>query len=429
MTFSTSPPDPHEAASPLRSWPLALLLLLSGFCGISYEVLYARVLSNAIGDQFAVSASILVAFMLGIGFGTLYAHRLWRFLWLVEGGIGLFGVAFALGGAAIERLYYGTRLSGGSLGGAMAFCFVLLAAPAFLIGCSLPLFAGYLGRLTEGRVFARAYMIYNFGAALTVLAIEFGLLRLLGLRLTLLAMAALNGVAGVCLVTGFSRLRALREAPPGRLEVSRLSWLALAVASVASAVFQLLMIKLAECFLGPFRETFALVLAVVLLGIASGSAVLRRFRVDLAWLLALAGLGLIGLLAGYEWVTRGYAILRPAAVEHAFANVFLRVAALVLLMGIPSIAFGATVPALLHRLGAYAHDSGRLLFVSSMGNAAGFLLMAFALHRYFDYGVLIVVVGALTAVALVFALGANRRALLAGLALLAALIAAQRTLW
>jgi len=418
----------HTASAPRVAF-FTLLLLLSGFCGISYEVLYARILSNVIGDQFAVSASILVTFMLGIGFGTLYAHKLWRHLWLVEAAIGLFGASFAVGSGVIDTLYYGVAAGTGRLDGAMAFCFVLLIGPAFLIGCSLPLFAGYLGRLTTGAVFARAYMIYNFGAALTVLVIEFGLFRLAGLRFTVLTMAALNGLVGACLFLFFRALRERPEAAPGRLDVPRLSLLALAVASVASAVFQLLMIKLAECFLGPFRETFALVLAVVLLAIAIGSAFLRRVRVDLAWLLVAAIVGLAALLGGFEWVTRGYATLRPEAVGNPLTNVLLRFSAVALLMGLPVVAFGATVPALMRRLGAYAHDSGRLLFVSSLGNAAGFFLMAFALHRYLDYGTLIVVIGALTALALALALGLRARGLAAAAALLAVLIVVQRTRW
>lgn len=48
-------------------------MLLSGFAGISYEILYGRILGNMMGDQFAVSAAILMTFLLGIGLkkGTL----------------------------------------------------------------------------------------------------------------------------------------------------------------------------------------------------------------------------------------------------------------------------------------------------------------------------------------------------------------------
>lgn len=410
-------------------WGFAFLLLLSGFCGISYEVLYARILSNAIGDQFAVNASILVTFMIGIGFGTLHAHRLWRWLWAIEGAIGICGAAFALGSAKIESLYYATASFGGGLRGAMVFCFVLLIGPAFLIGCSLPLFAGYLGRMVSRAVFARAYMIYNFGAALTVVVIEFWLFRRLGLRDTVLVMAGLNALVSVLLLAGFGGVRAAPERAPERVPLPTQAWLALVIASVASAVFQLLMIKLAECFLGPFRETFALVLAIVLFGLALGSALLRRWSLDLGWVMALALVGLAWLVGGFEWVVRGYAALKPLAVTHGLTNVLLRVGALAALMGIPVIAFGATIPALLRTWSAMARDSGRLLFLSSIANAFGFLLMAFVLHRALDYGVLILVVAALAAASLIVARSARPKALVAAAALLAVVVALQRTRW
>src|SRR5436853_6267505 len=71
-----------------RRLGFTILLLISGFCGISYEVLYGRILSNFVGDQFAITASILLTFMAGIGVGALHAHRFWRWLWLIEGAIG-----------------------------------------------------------------------------------------------------------------------------------------------------------------------------------------------------------------------------------------------------------------------------------------------------------------------------------------------------
>ncbi len=407
----------------------ALLLLLSGFCGISYEVLYARILSNTIGDQFAVTSSILVTFMFGIGVGTLAAHRLWRFLWAIEGAIGLCGVAFAFGTPLLERLYYGSVAQGSGLGSAMIFCFVLLALPSFLIGCSLPLFAGYLGRLVSGGIFARAYMVYNFGAALTVLVIEFWLFRALGLRDTVLTMAALNGVVSLALFFGFRELRLRPESSLESLSLPASDWLAIAIASVASAIFQLLMVRLAECFLGPFRETFALVIAVVLFGIALGSALLRRWRPSLVVVLGVATTGVVWLLLGFESTTRVYAALKPDVAGHPAMDVLLRVAALVVLMGVPVVAFGATIPALLGRSGTVARDSGRLLFVASTANGLGFLVMAFALHRYLDYGVIIVVVAACSSLALVVAGRGRLRPLVAGLALFSVVVVAHRIAW
>lgn len=66
---------------------LPLLLLLSGFAGISYEVLHGRLLGNLIGDQFAVSASVLITFLLGSGLGSAWAYRLWRWLRRLRHGV------------------------------------------------------------------------------------------------------------------------------------------------------------------------------------------------------------------------------------------------------------------------------------------------------------------------------------------------------
>src|SRR5207249_3764098 len=160
---------------------------------ISYEILYGRILSNFIGDQFAVSASVLITFLAGIGFGSLYAHRLWRWLWLIEALVGLSGVIFAIGAGRFGPLVSSAVIVRGGLEESLFVCILLLCVPAFLIGCSLPLFSGYLERVGSKRAFHKAYSVYNFGAALTVLIVEFWLLRFLGIRATVLTMAAFNG--------------------------------------------------------------------------------------------------------------------------------------------------------------------------------------------------------------------------------------------
>ena len=63
---------------------LPVMLFSSGLCGIAYEILYGRLLGNIIGDQFLVSTAILLTFLLGIGLGARFAHRLWRLLWLID---------------------------------------------------------------------------------------------------------------------------------------------------------------------------------------------------------------------------------------------------------------------------------------------------------------------------------------------------------
>lgn len=409
----------------------AFLLLLSGFCGISYEVLYARLLGNLVGDQFAVSAAILLTFLLGIGVGTLLAHRLWSYLWLLEACIGGCGVLFALGADRLDRWLYGTLpLLGSGIGASILICFFLLCLPAFAIGTSLPLFAGYLSRLDSGRVFARAYTVYNFGAALTVLLIEFLLLRLFGLTNAVLFVASINGFVALSLLLGFGRLRGQRPRPadaaryPGRFLV------ALALASVASAVFQLLMVKMAECLFGPFRETFALVLALIFLGIALGSTLTETYRLSFGQVVTAALVGMLVVVAGFPLFTRAYALLYPAVAGiYPPAVTAYKLVTLALLMGLPATAFGSTIPALLTVQRNVARESGQLLCVSSLANAVGFLLMALVLHRHLEYGWILLVIVALAGAGLFLYVGRlDRRALVAA-ALVVAAVVAQGVVW
>ncbi|MDB6031157.1 MAG: putative spermidine synthase with an N-terminal rane domain [Verrucomicrobiales bacterium] len=382
-----------------RRFGFLLLLLISGFCGISYEVLYGRLLSNFVGDQFAVSASILLTFMLGIGFGARIAHRLWPWLWLLECGIGIYAAAAAMGSRLLESWFYSIPFFSQSLSGAMVACFVLLMVPSFLIGCSLPLFAGYLARLSPGGVFARAYLVYNFGAALTVVLIEFVLLRKFGIRSSVFIMATLNALVGMLLLGCFGSLRQITISPTTYALLPRNQLSALVLASIGSAIFQLLMVKIAECFLGPFRQTFALVLCIVLLSIAVGSGLVRRFKLQFSWLLVAALIGLAWLVGGLDWSIGRYSAFHPAASMHPATAFLEKLGLLFLCMGIPSLAFGGLIPALLREQDDVARSSGHLLFLSSVANALGFLLMALVLHRMFDYGVVILVVAGITAVA------------------------------
>lgn len=395
-----------DSRSSLRNLGFAALVLSSGFCGISYEILYARILGDLIGDQFVVNASILLSFLSGIGLGTYFAHRFWAHLWLIEGAIGLYGMLFASCSVLLDRLLYTyLPIVETGLAGALLICIILLLLPAFLIGASLPIFAGYLGRLSPGLVFARAYAFYNLGAAITVLAIEYGLIRLLGIRAATYCIAGVNGLVALLLITFFAGLRAEKpdEKRVGEVRFPPLHLIALAIASVASAVFQLLMIKLAECIFGPFRESFALVLSLILLGIACGSALTRLFRLNIAVVLMANLAGLIWMIGGFGAVAELYATCFGHIADRPFLIGALKLGTLVLVMGLPALSFGATIPALISAQMNTAKESGKLLFISSMANACGFLLMAFYLHPRFDYGILIVIISGIVSAALIFA--------------------------
>jgi len=382
-------------------------MLLSGFAGISYEILYGRILGNMVGDQFAVSAAILMTFLLGIGFGSLYAHRLWRWLWAIEAGIGVFALLVALSAPWIEDfVYVGASLFTDSLLGSIAVCVVILVVPAFLIGCSVPLFSGYFNRLNEGEKnsFSWVYMGYNFGAALTAILIEFYFIRGLGIQGAVILFAVVNMVIACLLKYSFSNVAWLHEKRVHQhwrdmiQGVSPRILLSLAIASIGSAVFQLFMVKYSELVFGPFRESFAIVLALVLFGISLGSLIVARLKISFSTLMwiNLGSIVWLMLMAGPAIYI--YAAFYPFAGDSFWLVMALKSFILTALMLLPAITFGATIPALLSHQSEVSHESGFLLFVSSLANVFGFLLMVFGLHRYLDFGVQLLVVGAIVGI-------------------------------
>ena len=384
-----------------QKFVLTFVLLLSGLSGISYEILYGRILGGILGDQFAVSAAVLITFLLGIGLGAKYAYRLWSKLWLIEAGIGLYGIIFSQANQPIEYLLYHGFSFLPNLVGSILMGTLLLLLPAFLMGCSVPLFAGYLGCCDNRPVFSKVYAIYNFCAAATALLIEFWLIRAFGISGTVLAFGAANLWVAVIL---YFFAKSIASNPPAAqdapISLPRNHIISLVLVSIASAVFQLFMIKISEMMFGPFRETFALVLTIVLFGIAFGSHLVKRWQIPYTHLLLANLFGLLLVLVLYADLMRLYAGFYENAAQHGSMILLLKGSMLLLLMAIPSITFGATIPALLNTQQEVAQESGKLLFISSLANVAGFLLMALVLHQYLDYGVQLLAITGLVLAAL-----------------------------
>jgi len=397
----------------LQRLMLPLLLFSSGLCGIAYEILYGRLLANIIGDQFLISTAVLLTFLLGIGLGALYAHRLWRGLWLIEAGIGLYAVLFAYNLARVESLLY-TYLPevGTSAAASLAVAVFLLIIPAFMVGVSLPLFAGYAQQLRPRQgYFAASYAVYNFGAAATVIVIEFWLIRQVGIREAVLYMGALNGLVALTLLTLYAQVA--RSAVTGpKLSSSGFSrgvLAALTISSIASAIFQLSAVRLSEMLLGPYRESFAYILCVVLAGIALGSLLVNWFRIRFVPLMIANILALCWILGGLTWVMQQYAEYYQAVAASYWYQVGFKLLSITVLFLGPAMTFGATIPALLNTLQGdvvakgrdAARSPGYLLYIASLANAAGFVLMYLVLHKRLDYGDLLLVVALLSATSIV----------------------------
>ena len=365
------------------------LAVASGWCGIAYELLYSRLLTTYLGDMFHVSAAILTSFLLGIGIGAAVARRFSQWLWFIEtliGGYALIvaGVLFSYQDALLRSVV--PKVSGGPPT-TVASAIALTILPACLTGFSVPLFSHYLRAAQqkdeEGSSFRRVYSLYNVGAGICVLVMEYGLLRWWGIRATLLSLSLVNLVSGLVLnqlkvptakpVRSVSNFSAAGEKPT------------LFFVSALSGLYQLFLLKLIEILFGPFHENFALLLALSLMGIAAASYLVQKHRLSFDRLLQHGPMLISGTFILFGPLIYAWATLNSAFGVNPLISEFLKLATLVAFGGGPILVFGATVPALVQDSTTDDRAAGQLLATSSFGNCAGYLLAVFLVYEHLSY--------------------------------------------
>lgn len=367
---------------------ILVLAFLSGVCGLAYEVLYARLLSNHLGDQFYVTAALLSCFLVSLGIGAIFAERFPKALGGVEISIGL--VAIALSSLiAFYPLFILQTIT--PIVGTHPFLtiFTVMACvfvPACLIGFSVPLFTLYLNAYAVKRdsasAFTSIYQFYNLGAALCVLAIEYGIMRSFGIYKTFWIVACVNIIIGLII---------LRITPPVQIspitakvpKIVKKGLLLLFVVGVASGLFQVFFLKIINLVFGPYHENFALTLALALIGITVGAWYANRRQITFRDYLSHAALIL----------SIAFVMVKPWIYFWAELNDFFTPAATwatkiyaVFLFGLlPFSVLGAAIPIFIRDYSdnfktCQQFPTGLVLGVASFGNCFGFLLMPLVLH-------------------------------------------------
>jgi spermidine synthase len=198
-----------------------LLFVVSGFCGLVYQIVWLRLAFAAFGIVTPVLSIVLSAFMAGLALGSwlggLAASSLAR------RGAGLAAVAYGIveiviAGGAVEvpwlfdagqeaLLQLGEQRSGGYLLASALWIAGSILPFATCMGATFPLMMGFLrARLPDDeRTFSWLYLGNVVGAMLGAAVTAVALIECLGFRGTLLVAAAGNvaiGVAALALARG-----------------------------------------------------------------------------------------------------------------------------------------------------------------------------------------------------------------------------------
>lgn len=265
------------------------LFFASGASGLVYQVVWMRLLTLSLSVTVYAVATVLCAFMAGLGLGAALggwlADRLRRPL--VAYGVAELGIAGAalattaiLGHLAPAYVWLHHQLGGsGTAFGVARFLLVfgILLVPCVLMGTTLPLLSraaiGELGRV--GRGTGALYGVNTLGAVIGCFAAGFVLVPAFGLRATTVAAAALNvAIGALALAAGW----AAASPPPGRQAArvparAGLVCLAFAVSGFTAMGYEVLWTRALEPFTHNSTYAYSAMLATFLLGLGAGSVV------------------------------------------------------------------------------------------------------------------------------------------------------------
>jgi spermidine synthase len=364
VAVATSPPRPASRETPALRGAVLALFVASGAAGLVYQVVWSRELVLVFGNTTQAVATIVTAFMAGLGFGSLAGGRLadtsarpLRLYGLVELAVAAMAALLPFAFHGLAELYRGiwpslverpAQLTGVRFGLALA----AVAPATFLMGMTLPLLTRYLVRTLDeaGARLGELYAANTIGATAGTLLGGFVLIELFGLRLTSYLAVALNVLAGLGALLLSRRWEAGPAGPgptaarpaqePHRPVVPR-SFLprrravlaATFVSGFVSLALEVLWTRMLAEGTGSSIYIFTTILAIFLLGIALGSFLYRRFsrpggeRLGLLGL-CLAGVGVLaqatvvlgsGMVGHVPFVVRTVVVLLPATVLMGYA--------------------------------------------------------------------------------------------------------------
>jgi predicted membrane-bound spermidine synthase len=396
---------------------VAAAFILSGAAALVYQVVWQRVLELSSGIGIYSVATIVAAFMAGLGIGShagsvlslrLRPARALAAFAALELGVAVFGVVSCT--LFYDVLY--VRASGLYAvpwrAGLLHFSSLLL--PTVLMGMSLPFLVRGLVRDVEGAAgtIGWLYSVNMLGASCGALLTPWVLIRFTGMRGAVFAAAAANAAACLAALLAARRGRPAAEpapapAAPATADAAATAieapagrplrlWMALyATSGFCALALEILWFRYLDVAVRSTAFTFGTLLALYLLGCAVGSLAsarragriarpLRAFLVLQSLIVVLAGLAIVLLsrlpadlpgLSYYQeaWSTARFVRLGRESDLSKLAAMYLALPAV--LFGLPTLLMGASFPVLQRAVQDDPATSGRKVGLLQAANILG----------------------------------------------------------
>jgi len=351
--------------------PALALMVASGCAGLGYQIVWTQQSALWLGHEAAGVLATVAGFFGGLAFGALLlgpriarSRQPARWYATCEGLIGAWSLVLALAFDPISGWL--ATLIGPQPSAAwhwsIAFCgtLTLLLPATASMGATLPSMQRIFGSIPA------LYAANTFGAVLGVLGAAFWLVPQIGLVRTAIACAVLNFTCGLLAITWFDD-RAPESAATARPARPGIQWM-LAATGLLGIGYEVLVVRVLSQVAENTVYTFAILLAVYLVGTAIGAAAWRRRSTDAL----LRGLAISCLLG-----TLSLAIAEPLKIEllHAMgasmsSALFAEAVLAVLAFLLPTIVMGALFSHLCTQAAVSGVSFGRAIGVNTAGAAA-----------------------------------------------------------
>ncbi|MEO8064024.1 MAG: fused MFS/spermidine synthase [Pseudomonadota bacterium] len=268
-------------ANRARRWALALMVA-SGFAALGYQIVWTQQATLLLGHEAAAVLAVVAAFFGGIGLGALAlgpridaSARPARWYAACEAVIALWSLALVFLMPPASSLLF--KLSGTQPSAlwhwSVVFCgtSLLLLPATFAMGATLPAMERILGTLRDqGTPIPILYAGNTFGAVLGVLATAFFLIPMFGLTVT----ASICVMTNLCCAAASLKVFAVHSVPAsaGASTESRRHLAILAATGFLGIGYEVLVVRVLSQVAENTVYTFAILLAVYLVGSALGAA-------------------------------------------------------------------------------------------------------------------------------------------------------------
>lgn len=399
---------------------LLLVLFVSGFCSLTYQVVWLREFRLLFGASTPAASAVLATFMGGLGLGGAIlgrrverSSRPARYYGLIEFGISITTLLTPVILIICRKAYIATGGSMvlGGIGGSLvqiALTAVVIGIPCFLMGGTLPAALSYAQSDTDERRTTTSvfYGVNILGALCGAFTANFFLLYLFGNLMTLAFAVALNFVIAAAVIVIIAKNEDERDVETDSRENDKIgsqvegeqeeetvpSRLIYTIAFLSGFVFfvtELVWYRISIPLLGGSVYNFGLILAVALAGMGIGGllyAVISRYVKPTSSLVAgislLMSLFLVLPFACGDWFAYFTLALQSSTLGFPFSEKVISWSLITVALVFPTSLFaGMQFPALISLLGrgghGVAHQIGNAYAWNTLGAILGSLLGGF----------------------------------------------------